>query len=356
MCCLLLLSEKLVGQTADKNGIEYFTERTVNKKPVAKKLILIGSDSLNKATDTIFQCVDEHDLPVFYYKNLNQEICFDGTCRRLNVDIYWNVTGRYLGFKLPSKEFLSKSEHKPFLESEYLRLHELLKDSLSIFSSIDINEIITSKPVLSKVDAVTRPTSEDVLQYVVEGAVFTTFAMWKGIYGQAHKMVEKETEKKLNDRFMLEVLQSPVGWDRIWGLKRLFLVKNPSKDLVQRTITIAGLDEYSVSRNAISFIPIDWLTDYQVQRSLWSIFSNIEYSLRPNLIQKLAQSQEVDKFILLEIANDLSQQSGPLLVSSLNCLKKYIHVHPDIYKKVKELSKSENSYIVKQVEKILSEP
>ena len=56
--------------------------------------------------------------------------------------IYWNITGRYLGFELPVGEFLSKSEHKPFSEEEYERLNDLLADPSLPFGEISFNSLM----------------------------------------------------------------------------------------------------------------------------------------------------------------------------------------------------------------------
>jgi hypothetical protein len=52
--------------------------------------------------------------PLHYFIELQTGICFDNKCRPLDIVIYWNITGRYLGFELLDGEFLSKYDHTPF--------------------------------------------------------------------------------------------------------------------------------------------------------------------------------------------------------------------------------------------------
>lgn len=353
--CLSFVYSQLAGQVIYNAGIEYFTESTIHKEPVKKKRVYGEGTKSDSTFAELFQLIASDGSPISYFQNIDQEICFDGTCRKLNVDVFWNVTGRYLGFRLPHEEFLSKAEHKPFTADEYIRLHEILMDSISILGSMDINEIVSKKSVQFEVDGITRPTSTDILQSVVKGAVFTTYTMWNAVYGKMQLEVEKTSENALNDAFLLEILNSKVLWDQIWGLRKLSMVKAPSKPLKEKVEALILKKVYSTSMNAISSIPSEWLADTTFQRTIWDCFYKIDYALKPKLIEKLTTSNHVQRSILFELASNLSQQNGELLKASLASLKNYVFVYPEIYSKIENLAGSSNPYISKLADQTLKD-
>jgi hypothetical protein len=71
--------------------------------------VVASQDSI--ANDTLFQQFSKEGFPVAYFRKIRTSVCFDNKCRLLKVNLYWNPTGRYLGFELEKGEFLSKAEH-----------------------------------------------------------------------------------------------------------------------------------------------------------------------------------------------------------------------------------------------------
>ena len=60
--------------------------------------ILTYNDELNN--DTLYLLKTQKNIPLNYYKNIETGVCFDKECRPLKITVYWNITGRYLGFEL----------------------------------------------------------------------------------------------------------------------------------------------------------------------------------------------------------------------------------------------------------------
>src|SRR5690606_10087386 len=117
------------------------------------------------------QVLSKDGIPVSYYRKIITEVCFDDKCRLLKANIFWNITGRYLGVELPDNEFLSKTDHEPFTLAEYNRLNLLLADSLLPLGTLRYEDLVPPPTyAIGKFDAVTGATSKDVLEYVVQGA------------------------------------------------------------------------------------------------------------------------------------------------------------------------------------------
>lgn len=346
----------LFAQDLSRDTIKYFTTATVDQKGSYIIPIPIDTGITVLGVDTLYQLTDKEKEPISYYRKVFKEICFDGNCRLLNVILHWNLTGRYLGFELPPREFLSKAEHTPFVKQEYEQLQGILVDSLSALGEISYENLIPKQKTLpGQIDAVTRPTSKDVLQFVVQGAVFTTYSMWHLIYGQMQDDVVQATEAKLSPGLLLRVLNSPVPWDWMWGLDRLHFFTKPSIALKQRVLEFVVSDSYSLASKAIDRIPVEWCREIDFQKALWLKFDEVEYSLKPNLIQKISESKNMNKTILVELAKKLSKFHGTLLNVSLACLKKHALVYPEVILEIELLAKHKNPYVSAQARKILKE-
>ncbi len=345
----------LHAQGIYQGTIKYFNTATIlqDYSHIVPIPVDTGSGVLSK--DTLFQLVSKVDKPVSYYRKIVKEICFDGSCRVLKVNLYWNVTGRYLGFELPPQEFLSKAEHKPFVSQEYEQLHAILADSLSALGTYRYEQLIPKQAPISLVDGVTRPTSIDVLQHVVKGAVFTTYSMWHLVYGQMQRDVEEATASTLDAVLLLDIMQSPVPWDWMWGLDRVYLVVDAPDALKQRALSFISKDSFGLASKAIASIPDQWCVDVDFQQALWSRFDEVPFALKPSLIQKLAKSQSLDKSILLALSEQLSGFNGALLDAALTCLQKYATIYPEIKLNIVALAKHNNPYIAKQAQKFLQE-
>src|SRR5690606_36744825 len=90
--------------------------------------------------DTLYQNLSKEGYPLSYFRKITTGICFDNKCRILDIVLFWDITGRYLGFELPKGEFLSKTDHDPFTKSEYERLHGILEDKQSPIGGFTYNQ------------------------------------------------------------------------------------------------------------------------------------------------------------------------------------------------------------------------
>lgn len=338
-----------------QDTIGYFRTATVPQNVAYIDRIPIDTGTNVRGTDTLYRLMDMGNAPLSYYRKILKEICFDGNCRMLNVNIYWNLTGRYLGFELPPNEFLSKAEHTPFIGREYEQLHRILADSLSALGNLRYEELLPKPSLLEPADAVTRPTSKDVLAHVVPGAVFTTYSMWHLIYGQMQEDVVKATDSDLSAELLLDILNSPIPWDWTWGLDRLSFFPEAPTELKQRVLELVVSDSYNLASKAIACIPVQWFNDVDFQKNLWAKLDDVEYSLKPNLIQKISTSESPDKTVLTELARRLKEFNGALLNVSLKCLKNYATDNPEIRSEIELLAKHENPYVASQARKIIQE-
>ena len=88
--------------------IKYFQPQTIMLEPHSTLEYQVAlQDSVSKS-DLLYKVSSIDGTPIFFYRKVFSPVCFDNKCRPLTVNLYWNITGRYLGFELPDGEFLSK--------------------------------------------------------------------------------------------------------------------------------------------------------------------------------------------------------------------------------------------------------
>ena len=84
--------------------LKYMQVATIESS-IAEEESIVTTYKDTLANDFIYLRTTKESIPLYYYKNVKGEVCFDDECRLLDVVVYWNITGRYLGFELPRRIF-----------------------------------------------------------------------------------------------------------------------------------------------------------------------------------------------------------------------------------------------------------
>lgn len=296
--------------------------------------------------DTLFQSLSPEGYPVSYHRKLRASVCFDGQCRALDVDIYWNLTGRYLGIELPSGEYLSKTDHDPFETDDYRRLNALLADPQSPLGKMSYEELVAKPPLSVKgVDAVTSATSKSVLEYIVKGAAFTTYKMWHFIYGTTRDRVTELTLQSLSPELILHILQSPDPSDRLWALNHINGYVNLSPTLSDTLLKLADGGNYTMSERALNAIPATDLRSEAIQLALVEKFAKGDYSKKKLLIGKLKQIPVLHATAKSRLNSLLPQLNGELIGDVLAIYQHLKVADPETCRIVANLLGKENKFI-----------
>ncbi|GAB2796274.1 hypothetical protein GCM10027275_46970 [Rhabdobacter roseus] len=301
------------------------------------------------AGSTLYQVLSKEKYPLAYYREIRTGVCFDNKCRLLNVVLYWNPTGRYLGFELPESEYLSKSDHEPFVAEEYQRLHALLADSLSPLSTFSYNEIVPSTtPPNPDVDAVSSATARAVLEYVVPGAAYTTYKLWHLLYGPAQEEVQRLTRQRLSPELLLMMLDSPALGDQIWALNHSRGYLEPSSALRQRVLSFIDPRDYNLAERAINALSPPDLESTSLQEVLLDKFQTGNHSLKKLLLTKLREAPALSTASQQALARQLTTLSGELVTSGLDLYQQQPTLDPAAGRVLSELLENDNAYISKK--------
>ena len=327
----------------DSGKIGYFQSPTL----MAEADTVVGYPSMTDGIpDTLFQIRSASGLPLAYYKKIYTGVCFDNECRMLDIVLYWNITGRYLGFELPEGEFLSKFDHEPFSETEYERLHSLLADLLSPLAMYAYNELAPKPPVEeAEVDGITSATSKDILEYVVEGAAFTTYTLRTLVYGQLQDEVQSLTRQALSEELVLKILQSPDVSDKIWALGEVRDNLSLSPKLRNAVLDYVNNGNYSLAERAIHAIDGDELRSDTLQMLLLEKFYETDYGLKKLILDKLKEAPQLDSKVKTNLAENLKRWEGALLSNVLDLYIAQKVFDIETCRLVSELLQNDNRYI-----------
>lgn len=309
-------------------------------------LTLTIQDTIPNKTIKIYS--DKNGYPIKYSRNIITGVCIDGECRMVAINLFWNTTGRYLGFKLPNGEFLSKTEHDPFNDNDYTRLHEILGETNSALASYTIDELVPKQDSFGlEVDAITSATIEDVLNYIVEGAVYTTHTLWHIVHGPSKHEIEKISTKRLNSELALIILNGDNNKDQVWVLNHISAEMEISDELQNKLLKLIAGNNIYLAERALNALKPKRITP-EIQLELANVFTKSGFLLKRIIIQKFKASKTIEPEVIQQLSSMLLTLNGTLTKNVLDLYA--FHNIADDYSvsEISQLLKSNNRYIANQ--------
>ncbi len=351
----LLLFTALSSFLSDKEKLKYSQSPTVaGDNNQDQTYVIVHIDTLSG--DSLYLVKTKESIPIHYFKNITTEVCFDNECRLLNITVYWNITGRYLGFELPDGEFLSKHDHEPFSSNEYERLNDLLADPTLPLGEISFAKLIeTPETQADSVDGVSGATTEDVTKIVVKGAAYTTYTLWNIVHGPTRDLVAGLTEKQLSPDLIDLILKSPDIDDRVWALDRISQITALNPKLTSTLLDIISGDDFFLTYSVINAIKASHLNSYTLQFALFSIYKEADHSIKRMIVAKLMEAPYLSAELTSTSRNLLGKLNGKQLGDILKLYTMHSIDDLETYKSVAEILKNENRFISRQAFKFLKE-
>lgn len=315
------------------------------KGKVEKIIPVIAEINDTIPNDTLHVYYTADNIPVKYSRKIITGVCIKGECRMVDIELFWNITGRYLGFRLPPGEFLSKTEHVKFEPKEYDRLHVLLNDHQSALANYRLDELVPEKDTAKqKVDALSTATIAAVLDYIVEGAVYTTYTLWHIIYGPTKREIERLTSEKMDSRLALKIFESDNIRDKVWCLNHISADVYITAELQSQLMKfILGEDVYLAERALNALKPE--LIDSDIQRELASAFKNAGFLQKRLILQKFKEVNNPKPEIFVLLTSDIQNLNGSLVKILLDLLEWHQINNLAMANEICDLLKNENRYI-----------
>jgi hypothetical protein len=309
------------------------------------------SDTIH--SDTLYEYVAETGFPVMYSRKIPTEVCIDDECRPVNIELFWNNTGRYLGYKLPEGEFLSKTKHEPFTAEEYGRLHTLLGDPLSPLANYSITELVkTKESTKTGVDAVSTATIAAVLDYIVPGAVYTTYTLWHIVYGETRREIELRTSEKLTSEQVVKFLNLESLEDRVWVLNHIPQEMQISGELLGKLLQLISGEDIYLAERSLYVLPPEILSK-EVQLRLISRFKTAGFLQKKLIAGKLKEAPALEPEATQLLLNELGSLNASLIKDVLELFKNQEVENEQVNNGVALLLTNKNRYIANNAFKFL---
>lgn len=346
MVILLLISTLLVLSFQFQNEkivrfVDYSVQENVHE---VIPLIIEFNDTL--LNDTLFEYLNKNMEPIMYSRKFLTGVCIDGKCRLLNIELFWNITGRYLGFELPGGEFLSKTEHVKFNSSEYDKLQNLLCNRNSALANYKLEDLVPVKDT-TETDAVSTATIAAVLDYIVPGAVYTTYTLWHLVYGSTKPHIVKITSDKITSEIVLKLLNGHNVSDKVWALTHLPNEMEINTALRNKLMEIISGDDIFLTEQALNALKPNYMIK-ETQIDLLNIFNDSGFLQRRLIIRKLEESEILDDHVVKNLSAELGNLKGVLIKMVLEMFIIHEIKNKVVVDNVAALLKNENLYIANQ--------
>ena len=306
-------------------------------------------------SDTLFIHFNKENIPVKYSRKVICNVCINNECRLVNIELFWNITGSYLGFSLPEGEFLTKNEHEHFEKKDYTRLHNILNNPLSPLSNFKLTNLVLLSNVQQKsVDAVSSATNLSISDYVVKGAAYTTFTLWQIVYGETKQEVEKRTTQKLSSKIAIEVLSGNSLEAKKWVLKHIPENMKITPALTDKLLELISGNDIYLAETSLNALPAHLLTD-EIQLKLYEIFKSSGYLKNRLIIQKLNEAPSLNNTMIRQLTTGLQNTTGTLTIDIIHLLRKHKTTDKQTIKQLSEMLNSKNRFVANETYKYLSE-
>ena len=222
-------------------------------------------------------------------------ICEKDKCYAVTVDFYWDLMGRFVRYDTLPGEALTKLDHIPFEEEDYLTLHRILREAQSPLARYEKEELVRDTR-MSEVDGLTGATISEIKNSVISGAVYSCYVLWHIANGPAVDSIRGVTIDRFDKR-LVEKLVASEDQDINYFLINSFSQQDFERFLPQVLRTIQTGQGY-YAKNAIDQMPKSLLADSATQEFFGSEFQDLNYYAQIALLKKLQAPLLSDKLIL----------------------------------------------------------
>lgn len=256
--------------------------------------------------------------PVMYQSNLISPVCDDTLCRIIECTIYWDLTGKYLGFTNLAKMPFTKFDHIEFTEQDYSKLHVLMMENNSVLNRKEKAELIDQKlkRESKKYDAVTGVTALEIKNTVVDGALYTSYTLWHIANGEAKHAISKHTQEIIDEELFQILLKSEKPNYQSFALKLFdyqdfITFRNIWIDILKNGIPLNR--QYLLKK-----LPAKVWQDKTIQMDLAQLIPHLDTSSKTLLLEGFKKIKHPSKKALKELKKqrgELSRNQNILLNS-----------------------------------------
>lgn len=293
-------------------------------------IITNSSDSLSD--NKIVELQDKNGLTIWYGRYFFKDICITGICRMVKLWIFWDGIGNYLGIQLDEKEPLTKSDHTPFEPQDYIRLDEILGDTVSVLKELQYEELVIedttqlsiddiSQKKLFEADGYSSATLASLKGYVIEDAVFTCYTLWHTVYGETKMHIDDFINDKIDSKYIDKLISGSES-QKLFALEMIRRRDSFFPEFTLRILTIVTSQNKNVSEKALSVITPQYLSDSENQLRFIDLIDNSLPETKYEIIYKLQMIDNISTDAIIHLLDKFT--TGKISTGGLNQIFKII--------------------------------
>ncbi|MFT4568516.1 MAG: hypothetical protein ACI9FN_003485 [Saprospiraceae bacterium] len=240
---------------------------------------------------------DDDGIPLLYYSDIVTPVCIDGLCKPVYVEMYWDLMGQYTGYGEFPGEILSKFDHENFETEDYMKLHELLLDHTSVLGRRKLSALydirqerkiaITFKGI--EVDGVSGATKKEIKTAIVDGALYSCYALWHLANGTAALKIKEQLPEIYSESLATYFLNSGHDGYQHYALK--MMPKSEFGKNIDQVTAILLTGKTLTRAYGLKKMPKELFSNSVVIERLFGNIAEMDFNARTLMIKGLKYSQ-----------------------------------------------------------------
>lgn len=269
------------------------------------------------------ELISDSKGPIYYQSTIRTTVCDDEVCEIMNIKLFWDLVGEYVGYDTVAQHPLTKFDHEPFTKNDYERLHELLKNEGSILKFKQKSELIDKEKVKASdvVDGTTGATSLEIKEEVVEGALYSSYTLWHLAHnGQIKNMLTANSRRVLDEHLIQYLLDSDRSGYTLFAFQN-FQEKDYTK--YKRYWLRSLKDDIPLTRKyIIKNIPTEMWRAHIIQEEVCLLFNFYDVNTKTYLLNKIEKTEDISSKSLEYISFYLTEMNRNQISQFLDILSK----------------------------------
>ncbi len=249
---------------------------------------------------------DQQGLPELYHARIFTPVCEVDKCYAIELELYWDLIGRYHHYDTVPGGGLTRLDHLPFTDQDYLKLNYILSNPNSVLASYQKDELVRDVRD-SEIDGFTGATIAEVKETVIPGAVYSCHTLWHIAHGAVRDSLRIATREKFSKELVNKLV------DRKDQEVNYFLIDNLSEEeyLMYLPAVLRAISdgEAYFAKNAIERMPPDALADSLAQNFFAGYFSDLNYFAQVSLLKKLDEIA-LNNELIITLKNNLDERNS----------------------------------------------
>jgi hypothetical protein len=313
-----------------------------------RKAFIRFNDSIPDDTLTIY--FSEADLPQAFSRNIYTAVCLDTVCRLVHINLYYEITGKYLGYTLPPGEKLTKKEHTPFTEGDYWRLNEIFRDSSSQLRTFTPEDIHPAKKAVIQTDGITGATLPDLAAWIVPEAAYTTYTLWHITYGPTRDSILTFTKNcLLSGELISNLLKENDPYNQTKALQWIGNANLNCKQFVEPAINVLHSQNYKTAGEAMKFLKYCGVKEERLQKEVITLLDSEDFRIKYVAIEYFRESPFITQSVAQEMMARLNLDNYFLVNVILSLLEKKFHPNQHDQQNLAKLLESKNINVANRV-------